>query len=616
MNIDSRLKLSLNLAVVSGIFSLVVALLLLLNFWQVSLNDPLESKSLAALVQRLSEEPNNNELKQDIRNLDLLARKAYFNSQWQVKTGSYLLLFGAVAFALALRYYFSLKARIDLPEQQGENELAARILSQRWLLITGITLMVLAFGASFITVDHLRNFAVDEQAVAEVPAADSGIEVVQVGGQPAAVSGEVPVAADSAAGRETDVSSAGVPTGAAPEKSATAAAATPAPFPDAAQLRANSPAFRGAFGNGIFQHKNIPTDFDGASGKNILWKAAVPKQGYNSPVIWGDRIFLAGATAQLREVYCFDRNSGKLLWTQPVNNIQGSPATPPKVTEDTGLSAPTVAADGVRVYAIFATGDIIAFSLEGVRVWARNLGVPDNHYGHSSSLITWKDKLFVQYDTNKGRKLMALNVATGETVWETERKVKISWASPILIPVNGKYQVVLSSDPLVAGYDTETGRELWATNCMMGEVGPSPAFGEGLVFAGNEYARLVAINPADGKVVWENDEYLPEVASPVVAGGLLFIGTSYGMLVCYDAKSGEKLWEHDSGAGYYASPVVADNKLFAMDMNGKMQIFALSKEKKLLAEPSMGEKITTTPAFAEGRIYIRGKNTLYCIGNK
>ena len=294
--------------------------------------------------------------------------------------------------------------------------------------------------------------------------------------------------------------------------------------------------------------------------------------------------------------------------------MQGSPEKPPRVTEDTGLSAPSLTTDGKAVFAIFGTGDIIAFDMNGLRLWAKNLGVPDNHYGHSSSLITWEGKLFVQYDTNRGSKIIALNNSTGETVWETVREAKISWASPVLAEINGKMQVILTSDPIVAGYDTNTGEELWKVDCMMGEVGPSGGFSDGIVFAANEYARLVAINPKDASIVWENDEYLPEAASPLAHNGLLIIATSYGVLVCYDTKTGEQYWEHDVGTTLYASPIVADGKLFMMDNDGVMRIYEFAKEMKLISENELGETAGTTPAFSDGKIYIRGEKHLYCIG--
>lgn len=610
MNTQEKINLSSNIAVIAGIFCVAVSLLLLLNFWQMSKSDPLESEAMKVLIERLNKEPGNNELKQDIRHLDLLARKAYFNSQWQVNTGSFLLLFGAIVFALALRVYYSLKSTIVIPEQVVENELRARVLSQRWLLIGGVAVILLAFVASFATTDHLKQYSVDELAATETQEIEPGIEVIEVGAEPniiasSTIEGEPDVV-------ETTTSEIAPET--QPSAASEAAPAATTALPDAAQIRANYPSFRGPFGNGVSSHRNIPVDFDGPSGKNILWKATIPLSGYNSPVIWGNKLFISGANAQKREVYCFDRNSGKLIWSKAVDNIPGSPAAAPRTTEDTGLAAPSLYTDGIRVYAIFGTGDVIAFDMDGNRVWARNLGVPDNHYGHSSSLIGWKDKLFVQYDTNRGQRLLALNVANGETVWETPRSVKVSWASPILANVNGKYQIILATDPTVAAYDIDTGKEVWSVRGLMGEVGPSPAFGEGLVFATQEYATLMAINPANGQIVWKDDEYLSEVASPVVAGGMVFLATSYGVLVAYDAKTGEKLWEQDDGPGYYSSPVVADNKLFIFDLDGRLQVYALEREKKLLAESNLGAKITSTPAFSDGRIFIRAGTTIYCIG--
>ena len=210
---------------------------------------------------------------------------------------------------------------------------------------------------------------------------------------------------------------------------------------------------------------------------------------------------------------------------------------------------------------------------------------------------------------------MALNSQTGETIWDTKRNVKISWSSPILAEIGGKFQLILAADPLVAGYDIETGKELWSLECMMGEMGASPAFSDGLVFAANEYARLVAIKPGpSASIVWEHDEYLPEVPSPVASDGLLFVATTYGVLVCYDAKTGTKYWEKEFSYGFFSSPVIADGKLYVSDLHGITHILKVSKTAELIGEPQLGERITATPAFSDGRIYIRGELNLYCIG--
>lgn len=623
MNNNDKIKLSQNIIIIAGIFCVVVAMLLLLNFWQVSKSDPIDSKALQALVDRLKQEPNNEELKVEIRNFDLLARKAYFNSQWQVKTGAYLLLFGAIVLAFALRVYYSAKAKIGQPDTIHENEIAGRILAQKGIIIIGGVIFVLALGASFATVNHLNYYNSGAQvAEAEISPEEQGIEVIDVGTAPQDANTDSALANTEnieTQSSEPEIASTETQETASETKESAQEKAATQPVSGTAGLtlaavQKNHNSFRGPLGQGIIYLKNIPSKWDGAAGENIVWKAPIPKNGFNSPIVWGDKVFIAGADAASREVYCYNSADGKLLWTGKAENIQGSPAKMPKVTEDTGLSAPTLTCDGKAVFAIFANGDVIAFDMNGKRVWAKNLGIPNNHYGHSSSLITWANKLFVQFDTNSGGKLIALNASTGETAWETVRESKISWASPVLAEVGGKYQVILTADPIVAGYDVESGNELWKIECMMGEVGPSVAYSDGVVFAANEYARLVAIDINSKNIIWENDEYLPEASSPVAYKGLLFIATSYGVLVCYDAKTGDQYWEHDVGTTLYSSPTIADGKLFMMDNDGMMRVYEFSKEMKLISENDLGEKAGTTPAFADGRIYIRGDKNLYCIG--
>ncbi|HSO87022.1 MAG TPA: PQQ-binding-like beta-propeller repeat protein [Draconibacterium sp.] len=602
MTNPDKIKLAKNIAIITGIFCSLVALLLLLNYWQISKTDPVNSKALEVLFERLKDDPNNDGLKAEIRNYDLLARKAYFNSQWQIQTGAVLLLFGAIILALALRVYYSAKAKIEAPEKVLENEITSRILAQKGIIISGAVVFALAIAASFASVNYLDKYNIEAAVVEnELQSADEGIQIIDVG--PAKTdSVQAVITGDSAVLATVATDSAKIET------------APAAVVLTAQNIKNNHNSFRGPFGQGVSFHKNIPTKWDGAAGTNILWKSPIPKHGYNSPVIWGDKIFVSGSDKQTREVYCYNRLDGKLLWTGVADNIQGSPATPPKVTEDTGLSAPTLTTDGNRVYAIFATGDVIAFDMNGTRVWAKNLGVPDNHYGHSSSLIVWDNKLIIQYDTNRGGKLIALKTATGEEAWQTTRSSKISWASPVLAQVDGKYQVILTADPIVAGYDVQTGNELWQVKCMMGEVGPSVGYADGIVVAANEYAKMVAIDVKTKAILWEADEYLPEASSPLAYNGLVIVATSYGVMACYDLKTGEKYWEHDVGKTLYSSPMFADGKIYLMDNDGVMRIYEFGKEMKLIAENKLGDKTGTVPAFADGKIYIRGDKNLYCIG--
>lgn len=607
MDQESRIKVSYRVALVSGIFCAVVALLLIINFWQMKQHEPLESKTIEALVSRLSQEPNNEELKAEIRSFDLLARKAYFTSRWQVKTGTWLLLFGGIIMAASLKIYTDLRAGISLPEENAEELLKARANAQYWIFLAGGLILGFALVSAYLTNDYLKEFG--GKTALESPAVkESSVEVIEVFPEEHGLALEDTVQQLSAdpAIEVTENAPAEKPTSSAPADQGF----------NREDFKKNHATFRGYMGLGVSYHRNIPESWNGPSGQNVKWKVALSKPGYNSPVIWGDKLFVSGGDNSARIVACYNRNTGQLLWEQEVKDIPGSPATPPRVTDDTGLAAPTMAVDGKRVYAIFATGDVIAFSLDGKKIWGRNLGVPNNHYGHSSSLQVWRKKLVVQYDTNRGGRMLALNTATGETSWDVERPVNISWASPALIEVDGKIQIVTSADPYVSGHDLETGAEVWKVEAMMGEVAPSIAYGDGLVFATNEYARLIAVEPKAGAAfTWEDDEYLAEVSSPVAYNGLLYVATSYGVLVCYDTKSGEKIWEKEYGEGFYSSPMIAEGKLYIIDMGGTMHIIKGDRTGTVIAEPQLGEGGFALPVFADGVLYLRGTKNLYCIGN-
>lgn len=605
---EARVRLSLHTAIIAGIFSLIISILMLFNFIQLSTNNPVESQTLKALVQRLNNDPNNQQLLNEIRSFDLMARKAYFTSKWQIETGGILMLLGAIVMVISLRYYFSATSKIEEPEVDTIPQNLSRVLSSKWILGTGSLLFLLAIASSFLSVNQLDKYNPGLDATTDmVETSQENIEMVDLSSpvNPTTPRLDTPKGNEKVSTPVNVAISDTFEVADAPEVTKT---------PSLLAIKKQSNSFRGPLGQGVSFCKNIPSFWDVTAGTNIKWKVKVQKKGYNSPVIWDDKLFITGADASERWLYCYDRNNGKLLWQHQATNISGSPPTPPKTTDDTGLAAPTATTDGNIIVAIYATGDIIACDFSGNRVWAKNMGVPANHYGHASSLIYWNGKVIVQYDTNKERKLIALDIASGNPVWETPRTSHISWASPILAEIDGKMQIITSSEPTIAGYDAETGKELWKSDCMMGEVGPSPAFGSGLAFAGNEYATVAAIDPANGRIIWQENDYMPEVASPVVADGMLVIATSYGMLICYDAKTGTKNWEHDFGEGFYSSPVVADGKLFAADMKGVVHILKLSTQFEKIADIPTGEKIMATPSFSDGCLFLRGVENLYCIG--
>ena len=542
---------------IAGAFAVILSILMIANYIQTRSIDPLKNQALTQLMLQLQKEPDNEVLKEQIRALDLLARKAYFTNQWQIRTGGFLLFAAIIVIISSLKYLNSNKTKYPALESNPAPNMSweEKIMARKSITYSGLAIFVIALLASILS--------------------------------------------------ESDISTSYSSIDQAPR------------FPSQEEIRQNWNGFRGPNGLGIAYQEEIPTEWDGALGKNILWKTALPKPGFNSPIIWGKKIFLSAADKSGQEVYCIDTESGNVIWKTELNNVPGTPEKKPKVSDDTGYSAPTMTTDGKNVFVLYATGDIAGLDFEGNVVWDKNLGVPDNHYGHSSSLILYDNLLLIQYDNNDTQQLIALKSSNGDQVYRTMRSdVQISWASPILINRNDRTEIVLNSSPLVMAYDPLNGQELWRVDCMYGEVGPSPAYSDNIVFAVNDLAILAAIKPDDDPaIIWEYDEDLPEASSPVATSDFLFVASGIGTVSCFDTKTGEQYWLHEFDNGFFSSPIVVGDRVYLMDNKGVTHIFNANREFELIGEPALGENAVTIPAFMPGRIYIRGDENLYCIGS-
>jgi len=385
------------------------------------------------------------------------------------------------------------------------------------------------------------------------------------------------------------------------------------------------PRFRGAGGLGISPHETVPLELDGREGqeRNLRWKSVVPLPGISSPAVWNERLYLTGGTENTREVYCFDAAGGALLWRRPVSAGPESTEIPENIWEETGYAAPSPVTDGEHVWALFANGDVVCLDPFGGETWCVNLGLPVNMYGLAASPILFDEKLVIQFDQDWGDGefqsfLIALEAATGEELWRTPREVESSWPTPIPIPGPRGVQILTCANPYVIAYDPSDGSEVWRVDCLEGDGGPSPTFGEEHVFAVNVGSPLTAIR-LDGEgdvtkthVAWEWHDGLPDVCTPLVDRGLLWMLSTDGLATCLDARTGELVWEKIFDENFYASPVLAGGRVYLIGRRGDVIVFDTGREYQELARGHLGETCDTSPAFGDGRIYVRGRRHLFC----
>ncbi len=565
---------ALVVAVVSAVFCLFVSGVLIYQHVRYGMADPMDDARFVALIEQQRAQPTDSALDQRLQTLDLQLRDSYFLHRRRAALGAWLLLGGAVLFLASAKLAASMRRRLPAPQPAPPDpDNGQQVLSRaRWAVV----------------------------ALAVVVA---GIAVGLIGApQPKFISDDDPTAA-----------------------------VEPVTLPSWDEYQQHWPRFRGPGGLGIARGDNYPTQWNIATGENVRWNVPLDLPGFNSPVVWGDRVFLGGADKQQNRVWCYHADTGERLWSRPVRLPQIDRAKV-EVMEDTGFAAPTLATDGLRVYAIFATGELAAFDFAGNALWSRPMPIGSNAYGYANSLITWRGRVIVQIDgvdkkTDEPRsRLYAIDGATGRDVWVRDRPAEQSWTSPIIVrDEQGGGVIVTVAMPNVIAHDAETGAILWTCGEIGYDSAPSPITGAGLIFAISANEQLLAIRPGgEGDVTethlaWrDEDSFMPDTASPLCDGQRVYLLETSGIVTCVRVADGKPLYEEELPGPFNASPTLAGETIYLFNKKGRATMIKAADTFEKLAEADFGEKakVFASPAFVNGRIYVRTDTHLICLEAK
>jgi outer membrane protein assembly factor BamB len=431
-------------------------------------------------------------------------------------------------------------------------------------------------------------------------------------------------------------------------------------LPEPAPAKGSWPSFRGPNATGIADGSDLPERWDAKTKDNVLWRSAIPGLAHSSPVIWGDRIFLTTAisgrdnatfkpglygdgdasddmSAHKWMLYAVDKRTGAIAWERVA--ATGQPRNKRHIKSTYASASP--ATDGRIVVAWFGSQGVFAFDVNGKPLWQLDLGrvdmgaydIPSYEWGPASSPIIWNGLVILQVDTQADSFLLALDAATGKTVWKTERDEIPSWGTPTVIRTTAGDELVTNASNFIRGYDPRTGKELWRLGGSSKITAPTPVAADDLIVvaSGRGPERpIFAIRPgshgdltlqkdqtSNAAVVWSKTGRGSYMPTPLAYEGILYVLGNNGVFDAYDLKTGAEIYRQrlePVGSGFSASPVAADGRIYLPSEDGEIIVIAAGREFNKIAVNSMGELIMATPAISDGVMYVRSASSLFAIG--
>jgi outer membrane protein assembly factor BamB len=411
----------------------------------------------------------------------------------------------------------------------------------------------------------------------------------------------------------------------------------------------NWPQWRGPGSQGISNEANIATEW--SATRNVMWKVELPA-GHSSPIVWNDRIFVtaaiegdvvAGAKAvghsvdgqawihpdsvaadrkHTLKLLALDARNGTVLWDRTAYDGTVYDARHRR----SSFAGPTAVTDGRMVYAYFGPEGLYAYDFAGRPAWKvvehfKTLGL-----GTGTSPLLFENLVIIQRDEDEGKAsvIVAYDKQSGRQVWKTARPVQISWSTPVLVAASNRTELVTNGSELAIAYDPATGKEVWRTKGVESNAIHTPLAGKGLVIvtAGFPEKKVIAIRAGavadDKRVAWTYAKGTGYVVSNILYGDYVYLLTDAGVVTCLDAASGAV--QHEGSrppvASHFMGSPVAFGGLIAMTSEeGETFMLKAGAKPEIVGTNSIDEPVYSSPAIANGRIYIRGEKHLFAIGH-
>jgi outer membrane protein assembly factor BamB len=408
----------------------------------------------------------------------------------------------------------------------------------------------------------------------------------------------------------------------------------------------NWPQFRGPRGDGTSTAESLPLHW--SEKEHIKWKTAIHDKGWSSPVIWDNQIWMTTATKDGKELFvvCVDALSGNILRDQKLFDIE----KPQFAHEFNSYASPTSVIEEHRLYATFGSpGTACLDTRTGTVLWKRT-DVECNHFrGAGSSPILFGNLFILNYDGSDHQFILALDKATGRTVWQKDRSMDFkdvdadghinadgdfrkAFATCQVATLDGRPTLLSQGSKALYAYDPSSGDELWRVEERNNYSGPTrPVVGHGMVFfpSGFSSGQLLAIKPgAKGEVldansaekstnqlqvVWRTKKSIPKKPSLTLVGDYLFAIDDNGVATCWEAKSGRTLWNERVGGNYSASPLAGAGRIYFFSEEGKITVVDAGPEYKVLAENHLDDGFMSSPAVTGHALILRTRTHLYRI---